>query len=204
MLVQSVIEAMHAEIHFFITVAVDWHAHGAQALFRRGVARARLGALEDSKADLMSVIKADPRNGGAKKELKVSQNCWAQVLRGRLIVAATQGNWFEYCTRQSRRRHLSRVWIHFCCWRLHSIVALQRREADTCACYYYCCASYDDDSFVPSVCRGLVNPTPTLANNGGRSHGIDYEHRRFLSMGPYSRPHELKVRPRQLSFRRHD
>lgn len=44
----------------------------AQALFRRGVARARLGALEDAKTDLLAVIKADPRNGGAKKELKVS------------------------------------------------------------------------------------------------------------------------------------
>lgn len=43
----------------------------AQALFRRGVARARLGSLEDAKADLLAVIKADPRNGGAKKELKV-------------------------------------------------------------------------------------------------------------------------------------
>lgn len=44
----------------------------SQALFRRGVARARLGALEDAKTDLLAVIKADPRNGGAKKELKVS------------------------------------------------------------------------------------------------------------------------------------
>lgn len=43
----------------------------AQALFRRGVANARLGSLEDAKADLLAVIKADPRNGGAKKELKV-------------------------------------------------------------------------------------------------------------------------------------
>lgn len=43
-----------------------------KALFRRGVARARLGSLEDAKADLLAVIKADPRNGGAKKELKVS------------------------------------------------------------------------------------------------------------------------------------
>lgn len=42
-----------------------------QALFRRGVARARLGALEDANSDLLAVIKADPRNGGAKKELKV-------------------------------------------------------------------------------------------------------------------------------------
>lgn len=36
------------------------------------MARARLGALEDAKTDLLAVIKADPRNGGAKKELKVS------------------------------------------------------------------------------------------------------------------------------------
>ena len=28
--------------------------------------------MEDAKADLLAVIKADPRNGGAKKELKVS------------------------------------------------------------------------------------------------------------------------------------
>lgn len=42
-----------------------------QALFRRGVARARIGELEGAKVDLMAVIKADPRNGGAKKELKV-------------------------------------------------------------------------------------------------------------------------------------
>lgn len=70
---------MHAETprhnHTCILVAC-MHVHGAQALFRRGVARARLGALEDSKADLMAVIKADPRNGGAKKELKVSPNRW--------------------------------------------------------------------------------------------------------------------------------
>ncbi|CAN0391958.1 unnamed protein product, partial [Laminaria digitata] len=45
-------------------------AANVKALFRRGVARARLGALEDAKTDLLAVIKADPRNGGAKKELK--------------------------------------------------------------------------------------------------------------------------------------
>lgn len=48
-----------------------------KALFRRGVARARLGSLEDAKADLLAVIKADPRNGGAKKELKVSYSVHA-------------------------------------------------------------------------------------------------------------------------------
>ncbi|CAN0494621.1 unnamed protein product [Hapterophycus canaliculatus] len=42
-------------------------------MFRRGVARARLGSLEDAKTDLLAVIKADPRNGGAKKELKVGR-----------------------------------------------------------------------------------------------------------------------------------
>ncbi|CAN0557235.1 unnamed protein product, partial [Ectocarpus sp. 12 AP-2014] len=52
------------------TKVLEVDAANVKALFRRGVARARLGALEDAKSDLLAVVKADPRNGGAKKELK--------------------------------------------------------------------------------------------------------------------------------------
>ncbi|CBJ32816.1 conserved unknown protein [Ectocarpus siliculosus] len=52
------------------TKVLEVDAANVKALFRRGVARARLGSLEDAKSDLLAVVKADPRNGGAKKELK--------------------------------------------------------------------------------------------------------------------------------------
>ncbi|CAN0282705.1 unnamed protein product, partial [Discosporangium mesarthrocarpum] len=42
-----------------------------KALFRRGAARCRLGSLEEAKVDLTAALKADPRNGPAKKELKL-------------------------------------------------------------------------------------------------------------------------------------
>ncbi|CAM9832623.1 unnamed protein product, partial [Pylaiella littoralis] len=53
------------------TKVLEVDSGNVKALFRRGVARARLGSLEDAKADLLAVFKADPRNGGAKKELKL-------------------------------------------------------------------------------------------------------------------------------------
>lgn len=46
-----------------------------------------MGALEDANSDLLAVIKADPRNGGAKKELKVSLCVWVlrHWLRGNVL-----------------------------------------------------------------------------------------------------------------------
>ncbi|CAM9545471.1 unnamed protein product, partial [Phaeothamnion confervicola] len=40
-----------------------------KALYRRGVARAALGDLADARADLTAVVRADPKNGTARKEL---------------------------------------------------------------------------------------------------------------------------------------
>lgn len=44
-----------------------------KALFRRGVARARMGELSDAKADLTAVCKADARNRDARSELAAVQ-----------------------------------------------------------------------------------------------------------------------------------
>eukprot|EP00752_Nemacystus_decipiens_P005276 g4785.t1 len=74
------------------TKVLEVDAANVKALFRRGVARARLGSLEDAKADLLAVIKADPRNGGAKKELKLVRD---RLVEHRKKEKASYGGLFD-------------------------------------------------------------------------------------------------------------
>lgn len=57
-----------AEVATTAALALDAHA-SVKALFRRGVARSRLGKLDGARSDLVAACRADPKNREARAEL---------------------------------------------------------------------------------------------------------------------------------------
>lgn len=51
------------------TDALSEEPNSTKGLYRRGVARSRMGLLEEAKQDLIAVVQAEPNNGEARKEL---------------------------------------------------------------------------------------------------------------------------------------
>ena len=72
------------------TKALSLDADNAKALYRRGLAHSRLGSLDAAKRDLLKVLKADPKNRGARAEVKALKVLLAEAKEQRKIAGKAE------------------------------------------------------------------------------------------------------------------
>ncbi|XP_041464740.1 sperm-associated antigen 1-like isoform X2 [Lytechinus variegatus] len=63
---------------------------GVKALYRRALARKTLGSFQESVKDLMDLLKIEPANPSAKKELELVKDAWRKDLRDKQNKAAQE------------------------------------------------------------------------------------------------------------------
>ncbi|XP_063959850.1 sperm-associated antigen 1-like isoform X2 [Lytechinus pictus] len=63
---------------------------GVKALYRRALARKTLGSFQESVKDLMDLLKIEPANPSAKKELELVKDAWRKDLRDKQSKAAQE------------------------------------------------------------------------------------------------------------------
>ncbi|KAG5190547.1 hypothetical protein JKP88DRAFT_266903 [Tribonema minus] len=75
--------------------ALQLQPDNTKAMFRRGVARAAFGMLEEAKTDLAEVIKMDPKNAAARKELKAVKERLVEQKKASHLDKASFGGMFS-------------------------------------------------------------------------------------------------------------